>query len=95
MINRIKLMKMSWNLIENSIFTNIKDALRAAWKIMKIAAGIPTKIRYTKVETGEVRDAVALQVGSLSTIESGYIRYMEEINNVFQWRSFRINTIIF
>jgi len=60
------------------------------WVIFKISLGKGLKIVYAK-ETGELSEALALQVGGLSTIEKGYVRYLEQIKGATQWRSFKIN----
>lgn len=89
-----KAMTTAWSFFRLGFFKSFRIALKAAWKVLKIQSGIATDITYIKVDTGEVRNARALQVGSLSTLVEGYIRYMEEINERFQWRSFRIANLV-
>lgn len=88
-------MTTAWSFFRLGFFKSFRIALKAAWKVLKIQAGIATDITYIKVDTGEVRNARALQVGSLSTLVEGFVRYMEEINGLFQWRSFRISNLVF
>ena len=90
-----KAMTTAWSFFRLGFFNSFRKALKAAWTILKIQAGIATEITYVKTETGEIRNAKALQVGSLSTLVDGYVRYMEEINDRFQWRSFRIAHLVF
>jgi len=92
---KAKAMKAAWSFFRLGFFKSFSVALKAAWRILKIQAGIPTDITYAKVDTGEIRNARALQVGTLSTMVEGYVRYMEEINGLFQWRSFRISQLVF
>lgn len=89
-----KAMTTAWSFFRLGFFKSFRIALKAAWKVLKIQAGIATDITYVKAETGEIRNAKALQVGSLSTMVEGFVRYMEEINGLFQWRSFRIANLV-
>ncbi len=89
-----KAMTTAWSFFRLGFFKSFRLALKAAWKVLKIQSGIATDITYVKVDTGEIRNARALQVGSLSTLVEGYIKYMEEINERFQWRSFRIANMV-
>ena len=91
-MNKSKLFKLAHQI--KGLFTSFGDALRASWKIMKIQMGIPTKIVFAK-ETGEVREAIALNMGSSSTIEKGYVRFIEQIEGGTAWKSFRIERMIF
>lgn len=77
-----------------SFFSSFSEALKAAWKIGKLFFGISVNITFAK-DTGEVREAKAVAVASLGTIEKGYIRFVEmlETGNT-QWRSFRIERLI-
>jgi len=77
-----------------STFKNFSQALRAAWMIVKLQAGVRTPIQFAK-DTGEVREAVAIACGSLSTIEKGFLKFVEWVNDEkTQWRSFRIERLI-
>ena len=75
-------------------FATFGQALKAAWRIIKMKFGIATPITFAK-STGEIREAVALNCGSLSTIEKGFVRFLENIEGRTQWRSFRIERLIF
>lgn len=75
-------------------FDNFSQALKAAWRIIKLKMGIRTKITFVK-KTGEIREAVAIALGSLSTIEKGYVKFVELLEGGnSQWRSFRIQTLL-
>jgi hypothetical protein len=89
-----KAMTTAWSFFRLGFFQSFRVALKAAWSILKIQAGIATDITYVKNDTGEIRNARALQVGTLSTLVEGFVRYMEEINGRFQWRSFRIANLV-
>lgn len=89
-----KAMTTAWSFFRLGFFKSFRLALKAAWKVLKIQAGIATDITYVKVDTGEIRNARALQFGSLSTIVEGYLKYMEEINGLYSWRSFRIANLV-
>jgi hypothetical protein len=56
--------------------------------------GYPTEISFAK-STGEIRTAKVVAIGSLSTIERGFIRFVEIVEGISQWRSFRIEKMIF
>jgi len=75
-------------------FTSWSDALKAAWRIVKMQLGYPTEISFAK-STGEIRTAKVVAIGSLSTIERGFIRFVEIVEGISQWRSFRIEKMIF
>ena len=76
-------------------FSTFSDALKAAWKIAKLAAGRTQQRSFVKKSTGEVREAQALALGGLSTIKDGFIRFVEKVSeNQTQWRSFRIDHMI-
>ena len=89
-----KVLTTAWSFFRLGFFKSFSVALKAAWRILKIQAGIATDITYVKSDTAEIRNARALQVGTLSTLVDGYVRYMEEIENRFQWRSFRIANLV-
>ncbi len=77
------------------LFTTFSDALKAAWMIVKLYLGKATKITFAK-DTGELRTAKAIAIGTLSTIEKGYLRFIEMIGEgQTQWRSFRIGRLVF
>ena len=75
-------------------FANFSTALRAAWQIAKISAGQRTNITFAK-DGGELREAIAINCGSLQTIEKGFVRFVEWISeDKTQWRSFKIERLI-
>ena len=90
--SKSKVMKTAWAIFKSGFAVSFGQALRKAWVLIKITLGNGIKISYAK-ETGELREAVALQLGGLSTITKGFIRYMENINGSNQWRSFRIERL--
>lgn len=76
-------------------FTSWSDAVTAAWKIVKMQAGIATPVTFAKSE-GEVREATVIAIGSLSTLDKGFVRFVENTDNGgTQWRSFRLDRMIF
>ena len=91
---KAKAMTAAWSFFRLGFFKSFSVALKAAWRILKIQSGKPTDITFIKTDTGEIRNAKALQVGTLSTMVEGYVKYMEEINGLFQWRSFRIANLV-
>lgn len=74
-------------------FTNFSDALKAAWRIVKLFLGYPIHLTFAK-ETGEIREADALAIGGLSTLESGFFRFVEAIDGRTQWRSCRLDRMV-
>lgn len=78
-----------------NLFKSFSDALKAAWIIIKLHLGKSIEITFAK-DTGELRTARAIAIGSLSTIEKGYIRFVEMIEEErTQWRSFRVERLVF
>ena len=76
-------------------FSNFSQALKAAWRIVKIYAGRPTLIQFAK-SSSELRKAKAIAAGSLKTITKGYVRFVELVENgLTQWRSFKIANLVF
>ena len=75
-------------------FNSFANALKAAWRIVKMQAGIKTNISFAK-EDGEVREAEVIAISSLSTLEKGFVRFVEIVDGVSQWRSFRLERMIF
>lgn len=76
------------------LFSSFSQALKAAWQIAKLAAGFSINITFAK-DTGEVRNAHAIACGGLSTIEKGFVRFVEQLEEGrTQWRSFRIERLI-
>lgn len=76
------------------LFNSFAEALKAAWIIVKLNMGFSVRIAFAK-DTGEIREALAIATGSLSTIEKGYIRFVEQVSEGrTQWRSFKIGRII-
>lgn len=91
-MNKSKLFKLAHKI--KNLFENFSKALKAAWKIMKISMGIPTRIVFANSD-GEERKALAINMGSFSTIEKGFVRFVEQLENgLTQWRSFRIERLI-
>ena len=91
---KTKVFKTAWHLFKLGFFTSFGKALMAAYKIVRIYIGKPTNISYVKAETGEIRDALAIKSGSLDTIEKGFVRYVEQIGDQFEWRSFRVSNMV-
>lgn len=77
-----------------SSFSTFSQALKAAWKIIKMQMGYLETVMFAK-STGEVRKAEVIAIGSLTTIEKGFVRFIEIIEGKSQWRSFRIERMIF
>ena len=76
------------------LFQSFSQALKAAWKITKLSLGKKQRIVFAK-EGGEVRTADAIACASLSTVEKGFVRFLEQITpDQTQWRSFRIERMI-
>jgi len=88
-----KVFKTAWQILKAGHAVNFSESLKKAWKICKISFGIFTNINFVKDETGELRNAQAVALGSMSTIESGFIRFVEIVNGVSQWRSFKISNL--
>lgn len=87
-----RVFKIAHQIKEN--FATWSDALKAAWKIIKIAMGYEVAIKYAKA-TGEVRPAIAQGIGDLETLQRGFFRYRELIDGVMGWRSCRLERMIF
>lgn len=90
---RKKVFKTAWSILKAGFAISFAEALKKAWTIIKITLGNGTPITYATVN-GEERNAIAMQVGSLETINRGFIRYIEIIDETVQWRSFRITNLI-
>lgn len=75
-------------------FDNWSNALRAAWKIVKLFFGKITTLNFVK-ESGELRKATALAVASLQTLPYGFFRFVEQIEGGTQWRSCRLERMVF
>lgn len=87
-----KVFKAAWQIFKGGFAANFGQALKKAWLIIKISAGVSTKIVFAK-ETGEYREAVAVLTGGLDTIASGFVRFVEMVEGKAQWRSFRISNL--
>jgi hypothetical protein len=87
-----KVFKTAWAILKGGFAANFAQALKKAWLIIKISAGIATKIVFAK-ETGEYREAVAVLTGGLDTIAQGFVRFVEIVEGKAQWRSFRISNL--
>lgn len=75
-------------------FASWSNAVSAAWKIVKLFLGYPVKLTFAK-DTGEVREAQAIALGATSTLDKGYFRFVEQIEGGTQWRSCRLERMIF
>ena len=73
-------------------YDNWSQALKGAWKIIKMHSGRPTMVEFTK-DNGEKRAAEVVAIGSLKTLEKGFLRYVEETTNGTQWRTFRLDRL--
>jgi hypothetical protein len=88
-----KVMKLA-HLIK-AFFNSWSRALKAAWIIVKLHFERAQVITFAKSD-GEVRKAKALLVTRLETAAKGYIQFVEDLGNgETQWRSFRIERLIF
>ena len=75
-------------------FGSFSQALKAAWKIIKLQLGKAVTITFAK-SGGEVRDARAIACSSLETVfTKGFLRFVEQVPGGTQWRSFRIERMI-
>ena len=74
-------------------FNTWSQALKAAWLLVKLRMGQIITIQFAK-STGEIRTAEVVAVGSFSTIEKGFIRFVELVEEGSQWRSFRIERLL-
>ena len=76
-------------------FTDFGKALTAAWRLIKLQMGIPVQLKFAKAG-GEVREANAVAISTLSTIDKGFIRFVEMLDTGrTQWRSLRLERMIF
>jgi len=79
-----------------NFFQSWSQALRAGWIIAKMYLGRKVHFEFVKESTGEVREADAIAAGSLLTIGKGFVRFVELIDNTHsQWRSFKIQNLVF
>lgn len=75
-------------------FQTFSESLKAAWIIVKLSLGYYVNLTFAK-DTGEIRKAQGIAMGSLSTIEKGFVRFLELLDeDRTQWRSFRIERLI-
>jgi hypothetical protein len=88
-----KVFKAAWQILKGGFASSFGHALKKAWLIIKLSAGVSTKITFAK-DTGEYREAVAVLTGGLDTIASGFVRFVEMVEGKAQWRSFRITNLI-
>lgn len=76
-----------------------KQGLEAAWKITKMFFGMKVSFVFNKVDkkTGEVteRPATGVAMGSIKTIKDGYVKFLEQVGDRTQWRSFKIENLLF
>jgi len=98
-ISQVKLTDMKRNVFKiahqiKGNFATWSDALKAAWKLIKIATGYEVAITYAKA-TGELREAIAQGIGKLDTLVKGFFRYQEIIEGEMQWRSCRLERMVF
>lgn len=74
-------------------YDNWSQALKAGWKIVKMQSGRTTMVEFTK-DNGEKRIAEVLAIGSLKTLDQGFLRYVEQTaNGKTQWRTFRLDRL--
>lgn len=93
MYNRSKIFTLAHQIKRQ--FDTFSSALKAAWRIIKMKMGESISITFAK-STGELRTAQAVAVGSLSTIEKGFVRFVEQVSeDKTQWRSFRLERLVF
>lgn len=78
-----------------SNFQSFSDALKAAWKIIKLTLSRQTEIKFAK-KSGEIRKALALKIINLEdTIDRGFARFIEiNSDGEEQFRSFKIERLI-
>lgn len=88
-----KVMKSAWTIFKSGLASSFSIALKKAWVIIKLQAGVPTVIEFAK-ETGEYRKATAVLTGSLDTLEKGFVKFVELVEGKAQWRSFRIENLL-
>lgn len=74
-------------------FSSWSDAVTMGWKIAKLFLGYPVKITFAK-SCGEVRESVAIAMGSVQTFKKGFVRFLEQKGETTQWRSFRFERVI-
>ncbi len=89
-----KVFRTAWQILKGGFSFSLSDALKKAWTIVKISLGNVTQIVFAKEETGEIREATAVLTGSLDTIQNGFVRFVEMVDGVAQWRSFRITNLL-
>ncbi len=89
-----KALKMAHRIQKSGFTASFSESMKKGWILAKISLGIPTMISFAKTETGEVREAKAIQLGSIGTIQDGYVRFIEDDNGTAQWRSFKIENLM-
>jgi len=93
-MTKSKVFKTAWTILKAGLADTLSIALKKAWIICKVSFGIPTTINFAKAETGELRTANAIQIGSFETIKDGYIKFVESVDGKALWKSFRIANLI-
>ncbi len=88
-----KVFKTAWSIFKSGFAANFSQALKKAWVIIKMSQGKVVKFQFAK-ETGELREATAVQTGSLETIANGFVRFIEMVDGKGQWRSFKIANLL-
>lgn len=78
-----------------SFFNSFSEALKVGWMLAKLFLGRAVTFSFAKKNTAEVRTANAIALGSLETIKKGYFRFVETIESGTQWRSAKIERLIF
>ena len=89
-----KIFKTAWTILKAGLAESWSIALKKAWTICKISFGTPTTIQFAKAETGELRTANAIQIGSFESIKDGYLRFVEMADGKANWKSFRIANLL-
>ncbi len=77
-------------------FSSWSEALKAGWLLVKLQSGYCLNIQFANKDA-EVRKAKVVAISSITTgIEKGFIRFVEMVSdNRTQWRSFRLERLIF
>ena len=89
---RSKALKIAHKLQET--ISDWGNCQRIGWKLAKLQIGQSLDIEFVKA-TGELRKAKAIAVGSLSTIQKGFVRFVEYVSETqTKWRSFKLNRLV-
>ena len=73
---------------------SFSQALRTAWIIAKMHFGKTVEFGFRKTD-GEYRFATGVETGSLETLERGFVRFKELLDDgTTQWRSFKVGRVL-